>query len=32
MIDESFITRYIMNTFENVESTVNLGYILFLPR
>ena len=32
MIDESFITSYIMNTFENVETTVNLGYTFFFYR
>jgi hypothetical protein len=29
MIDESFITSYITSTFENVETTVNLGYTFF---
>ena len=32
MIDESFITSYITNTFENVETTVNLGYTFFFYR
>ena len=32
MIDESFITSYITNTFENVETTVNLGYSFFFYR
>lgn len=29
MIDESFITSYIMSTFEDVETDVNLGYTFF---
>ena len=32
MIDESFITSYITNTFENDETTVNLGYTFFFYR
>ena len=32
MIDESFITSYITSTFENVETTVNLGYTFFFYR
>ena len=32
MIDESFITSYIANTFEHVESTVDLGYTFFFYR
>jgi len=32
MIDESFITSYITSTFEDVESTVNLGYTFFFYR
>ena len=32
MIDESFITSYITSTFEDVESSVNLGYIFFFYR
>jgi hypothetical protein len=32
MIDESFITSYITSTFENVETTVNLGYVFFFYR
>jgi len=32
MIDESFITNYITSTFENVETTVNLGYTFFFYR
>ena len=32
MIDESFITNYITSTFENVESTVNMGYTFFFYR
>jgi hypothetical protein len=32
MIDESFITNYITSTFEDVESTVNLGYTFFFYR
>ena len=32
MIDESFITSYITNTFENVETTVNLGHTFFFYR
>jgi len=32
VIDESFITSYITNTFENVETTVNLGYTFFFYR
>jgi len=32
MIDESFITSYITNTFENVESAVILGYMFFFYR
>ncbi len=29
MIDESFITNYITDTFEDVETAVNLGYTFF---
>jgi hypothetical protein len=32
MIDEAFITSYITGTFEQVESTVNLGYTFFFYR
>lgn len=32
MIDESFITSYITSTFENVKTTVNLGYTFFIYR
>jgi len=32
VIDESFITSYITNTFENVETAVNLGYTFFFYR
>src|SRR5215510_9514713 len=32
VIDESFITSYITNTFENVKTTVNLGYTFFIYR
>jgi len=32
VIDESFITSYITNTFENDETTVNLGYTFFFYR
>ena len=32
MIDESFITSYITSTFENVETSVNLGYTFFFYR
>src|SRR5512138_2845535 len=32
MIDESIITNYITNTFEDVETTVNLGYAFFFYR
>ena len=32
MIDEIFITNYITSTFENVETTVNLGYAFFFYR
>ena len=32
MIDEPFITSYITSTFENVETTVNLGYTFFFYR
>ncbi len=32
MIDESFITSYITSTFENVETTVNMGYTFFFYR
>jgi hypothetical protein len=32
MIDESFITNYITSTFENVKTTVNLGYTFFIYR
>jgi hypothetical protein len=29
MVEESFITSYITDTFENVETTVNMGYRFF---
>lgn len=29
MIDETLITSYITNTFENVETAVNMGYTFF---
>jgi hypothetical protein len=32
MIDESFITSYIISTFENVETAVNMGYTFFFYR
>jgi hypothetical protein len=32
VIDESFITSYITSTFENVKTTVNLGYTFFFYR
>ena len=32
MIDESFITSYITSTFENVETSVNMGYTFFFYR
>jgi hypothetical protein len=32
VIDETFITSYIMSTFENVETAVNLGYTFFFYR
>ena len=32
MIDESFITSYITSTFEDVQHSVNLGYIFFFYR
>ena len=32
MIDEQFITNYITSTFENVETTVNMGYTFFFYR
>src|SRR5258706_9438169 len=32
MIDESYITSYITSTFENVETTVNMGYTFFFYR
>ena len=32
MINESFITSYITSTFENVETTVNMGYTFFFYR
>ena len=32
MIDESFITSYITSTFEDVESSTNLGYVFFFYR
>ena len=32
MIDEAFIMSYIASTFENVETTVNLGYTFFFYR
>ncbi len=32
MIDEAFLTSYITSTFENVETTVHLGYTFFFYR
>jgi len=32
MIDEAFITNYITDTFENVETAVNMGYTFFFYR
>jgi len=32
VIDESFLTSYITSTFENVETTVNMGYTFFFYR
>lgn len=32
MIDASFITSYITDTFENVETTANMGYTFFFYR
>jgi hypothetical protein len=32
MIDEAFITSYITSTFENVETTINMGYTFFFYR
>ena len=32
MLDEAFITNYITSTFENVKTTVNLGYTFFIYR
>jgi len=32
MIDEAFVTSYITDTFENVETAVNLGYTFFFYR
>ena len=32
MIEESFITNYITSTFENVKTTLNLGYTFFIYR
>jgi len=32
MIDEASITSYITDTFENVETTVNMGYTFFFYR
>jgi len=32
MIDEPFIASYITDTFENVETTINLGYTFFFYR
>jgi uncharacterized protein DUF6194 len=32
VINESFITSYITSTFENVETTVNMGYTFFFYR
>ena len=32
MIDETFITNYMTDTFEHVETTVNLGYTFFFYR
>jgi len=32
MIDEVFITSYITSTFENVETTINMGYTFFFYR
>jgi hypothetical protein len=32
MIDEAFLTSYIKNTFEHVETEVNVGYTFFFYR
>jgi len=32
VIDEAFISNYIMSTFENVETAVNMGYTFFFYR
>ena len=32
MIDEAFVTRYITDTFEHVETAVNMGYTFFFYR
>lgn len=32
MIDEAFITNYIIDTFAHVETTLNLGYTFFFYR
>ena len=32
MIDETFITSYITDTFEHVETAINLGYTFFFYR
>ena len=32
MIDEAFITSYFTNTFENVETVLNMGYTFFFYR
>jgi len=31
-MDETFITSYITSTFENVETTINMGYTFFFYR
>jgi len=32
VIDETFSTGYIISTFENIETEVNLGYMFFFYR
>lgn len=32
MIDEAYVTEYITRTFEDVETTVNMGYTFFFYR
>jgi hypothetical protein len=32
MLDEAFLTNYLTSTFENVKTTVNLGYTFFIYR